>query len=92
MDQIGIRELRSNIAEVVRAAGKGIDMVVTVDGLPVAQLGPLRPPEGPAEIQQLVARGELTPPLVVPTAEPSIRISLSQGQRIDRLVREIRGR
>ena len=41
MERVGIRELRNNVAAVVRRAGAGERIVVTVDGVPAAQLGPL---------------------------------------------------
>jgi prevent-host-death family protein len=46
MDRVGIRELRNQVAAVVRRAGVGERVVVTVDGVPVAQLGPLSPVGG----------------------------------------------
>ena len=42
VDEIGIRELRNHVAAVVRRAAAGERIVVTVDGVAMAQLGPLR--------------------------------------------------
>jgi prevent-host-death family protein len=60
-DERGIRELRADLAAMVRRAGAGERIVITVDGLPVAQLGPLA---GAAEvtIADLVAAGALRAP------------------------------
>src|SRR5213592_4960645 len=41
--RVGIRELRNDVAAVVRRAAAGERITVTVDGRPVAQLGPLEP-------------------------------------------------
>ena len=38
---IGVRELRADLARLVRRAGAGEEIVVTVGGRPVARLGPL---------------------------------------------------
>jgi prevent-host-death family protein len=57
MDRVGIRELRNNVAAVVRRAGGGERIVVTVDGVPVAQLGPLEPAAAATTIDDLVAAG-----------------------------------
>src|SRR5262249_8982808 len=56
MERIGVRELRNNVAAVVRRAAAGERIVVTVDGVPAAQLGPL---EGAAAltVDDLVAAG-----------------------------------
>ncbi|MDG2026545.1 MAG: type II toxin-antitoxin system prevent-host-death family antitoxin [Acidimicrobiales bacterium] len=56
MDRIGARELRNNVAAVVRRAGGGERVIVTVDGEPVAQLGPLEP-TGQPTIDDLAAAG-----------------------------------
>ena len=45
-NRVGIRELRNQVAAVVRRAAAGERVVVTVDGRPVAQLGPLEPGAG----------------------------------------------
>jgi prevent-host-death family protein len=60
-DRIGIRELRNQVAAVVRRAEGGERIVVTVDGRPVAQLGPLEPATTPT-LDDLVAAGLARPP------------------------------
>ncbi len=61
MERIGIRELRNNVAAVVRRATAGERIVVTVDGVPAAQLGPLDAPAAPT-IDDLIAAGLAHPP------------------------------
>lgn len=56
MQRIGVRELRNHVASVVRRAAGGERMIVTVDGQPVAQLGPLEP-FGAATLDDLAAAG-----------------------------------
>lgn len=56
LDRVGIRELRNQVAAVVRRAGSGERIVITVDGRPVAQLGPLSAP-GRHTLDDLVAAG-----------------------------------
>jgi prevent-host-death family protein len=60
--RVGIRQLRNEVAAVVRRAAAGERVVVTVDGVPVAQLGPLEPPEGGPTLDDLLAAGLLRPP------------------------------
>jgi prevent-host-death family protein len=43
MQEIPQRELRNNVSRVLRAAEAGERYIVTVDGRPVAELGPHRP-------------------------------------------------
>jgi prevent-host-death family protein len=61
--RIGIRELRNNVAAVVRRAAAGERIVVTVDGVATAQVGPLTPPGGTGpRLDDLVAAGLAEPP------------------------------
>jgi len=43
------RELRNNVSEVLRRAEAGERITITVNGRPVAELGPLTPAERPAK-------------------------------------------
>ncbi|MGH9228907.1 MAG: type II toxin-antitoxin system prevent-host-death family antitoxin [Acidimicrobiales bacterium] len=61
MERVGVRELRNNVAAVVRRASRGERVVVTVDGVPVAQLGPLEAASG-VTLDDLVAGGLVDPP------------------------------
>ena len=58
MLRVGIRELRTDVAAVVRRAAAGERVVVTVDGRPVAQLGPLEPVGAPT-LDDLIASGHV---------------------------------
>ncbi len=55
-NRTGIRELRSELAAFVRRAGGGERIIVSVDGRPVAQLGPLEPTGAPS-LDDLAASG-----------------------------------
>jgi prevent-host-death family protein len=59
MRRIGIRELRQNASEYVRAAEAGETIEVTDRGQPVARLSPL--PKGESILDRLIAEGKATP-------------------------------
>ena len=90
MAQIGVRELRSALATYLRRAQVGERVVVTVDGAPIAELGPIQTSTLDVTLDDLVARGVVHPPRrrgdFVPH-EPSL---LYSGVRIDKAVSEIR--
>ena len=93
MDQgLGIRELRGRLTSLVRRAGAGERIVITIAGRPVAQLGPVEPADRQVTVEDLVARG-----LVEPArrgdrpADPDTRIDTWTGGRLDRALREVRG-
>lgn len=92
MESIGVRELRNNVAAVLRRAGAGERVVVTVDGEPVAQLGPLEP-EGAPTLDDLVATGLVDAPRRAgdPAPDPA-PIDLAVDIRLDDILGELRGR
>jgi prevent-host-death family protein len=92
MEHVGVRELRADLAATVRRAGAGERIVVTVDGRPVAQLGPLEPIGDDVSIEDLAARGLLELARRSDRPEPEFSMPMWAGTRIDKLVREVRGR
>ncbi len=93
---VGIRELRNTVSALVRRAGQGERIVVTVDGEPVAQLGPLGPDGGGPTLDDLAAVGLVTPPRIDPGTDggptmppPSV---VPADVRLDRLIDQVRGR
>ena len=92
MERVGTRELRGDLSALVRRAGAGERIVVTVDGRPVAQLGPVEPSDGAVTIDDLVARGLLQAACRPDRPAPEFSMPLWAGTRIDQLVREVRGR
>ncbi len=87
---IGVRELRSRVAALVRRAAAGERIVVTVDGRPMAQLGPLTA-AGPPQLADLVAAGLIEPPRADITDPPEGE-DLPADVRLDRVIDELRGR
>jgi prevent-host-death family protein len=92
MDTIGIRELRANLASAARRAEAGERVVVTIDGHPVAQLGPVESTDNRLTLHDLAARGLLTPARRPDRPEPGFVMPMWAGSRIELLVREVRGR
>ncbi len=92
MDHIGIRDLRTNLAALVERARAGERVVVTVNGRPAAQLGPLDPGAGPTTLDDLAARGMVVLPRRRDRPDPATNVEPWAGVRLDRILREIRGR
>jgi prevent-host-death family protein len=92
MDRLGVRELRNQTAAAVRRAGAGERIVITVDGRPVAQLGPIEPPDRTVTLDDLAARGLVTLPRRADRAAPEVSVEVWAGFRLDRVLRDVRGR
>lgn len=87
-----MRDLRREVAAVLRRAESGERIVVTVDGRPVAQLGPLEPVDGQVTLDDLAARGQVVLARRHDRPETTFVMPMWAGTRLDHLVREIRGR
>lgn len=92
MDRIGVRELRNATASAVRRAGSGERIVITVDGHPVAQLGPIEPAGGAATLDDLAARGLVILARRADRGASEVSVAVWAGFRLDRLLVDVRGR
>lgn len=92
MEELGVRSLRQGLSAAIRRAGAGERIVITVDGDPVAQLGPLEPTDARLTVEDLAARGQLRLARRDDRPEPEFSMPLWAGTRIDQLIREVRGR
>jgi prevent-host-death family protein len=92
MDRIGIRELRNNASRVVRRAMAGERIVITVNGVPAAQLGPLNAGAGAASLDDLVAAGLVRPPRTTAPAAEAAPAAARPGPTSTEILREHRDR
>lgn len=86
---IGIRELRSSLAEAVRRAAAGEGTIITAHGRPVARIGPLD--DAAPDVERLISSGSLIPPRRIGAWRPPEPVPIWSGVRIDRALRELRG-
>ena len=77
------------MAAVVRAAAGGERIVITVDGQPVAMLGPLSPAE--VSLEDLVAAGLVEPPGRRDRPEAPAASAVPVDIRLSRALDEVRG-
>ena len=82
MERIALRELRNQASRVVRRARAGERLIITVDGVPAAEIGPGREAERATSLDELIATGAVVvartrtpPPPPKPARVPSGRSS-----------------
>jgi prevent-host-death family protein len=92
MDKVGIRELRNDASAIVRRARSGGRIVVTVDGLPVAQIGPLDQLGAERTLDALVAAGQVLQPRSKQPVQPAAPIHVAGGRTTTEILREQRDR
>lgn len=88
---MGIREFRGRLTSLVRRAGSGERIVITIAGRPIAQLGPVEPASAAITIDDLAARGLLELARRGDRPPPDIVIDSWTGRRLDHALREVRG-
>ena len=90
--QVGIRQLREQAATFVKRAQSGDHVVITVNGEPVAELGPVGGVAPVAlTLADLVARNVVVAPRRRDDYRTPTPITVHSGARIDQLLREVRG-
>jgi prevent-host-death family protein len=62
MERIAIRELRNQASRVVRRARAGERLIITVDGVPAAEIGPVSPAARVGSLDELIATGGVVAP------------------------------
>ncbi len=92
MQRIGIRELRNATSRVVRRAMGGERIVITIDGVPAAQLGPLNDGTATAAVEDLITAGLLRAPQAVTSSSPAAPIPAPPGPTSTDILRGHRDR
>ncbi len=85
----GIRELRGELTDAVRRAAAGERTVVSRNGRPVAQLGPLDA-DAP-DLERLLGSGAVIAPRRTSEWRAPEPVAVWAGVRIDQVLRELRG-
>lgn len=92
MDRVGIRELRNYASRVVRRAQSGQRIVITVDGVPAAQIGPLDDGSATRTMDDLIAAGLVIPPRTSVPAPPPMPLPSLGGLSSTEILRRDRDR
>jgi prevent-host-death family protein len=92
MERIALRELRNQASRVVRRARAGERIVITVDGVPAAQIVPLDPGDREVTMEELVAQGRLIAPRVATPPVSPMPVDLEGVRLLSDIVAELRER
>ncbi len=92
MDRVGIRELRNYASRVVRRAQAGQHIVITVDGVPAAQIGPLDDGRPARTLDDMIVAGLVLPPRTTVPAPPPMPLPSAGGPSSTEILRRHRDR
>ncbi len=90
IEKVAMSAFRKELAGFLRRARNGEQIIVTVDGKPCAQLGPLEPMQS-VEIEHLIASGFLTEPASTVSGNSPSTMSFPVDVSLTDLLSEIRG-
>lgn len=92
MDRVGIRELRNDASRVVRRAKAGERIIITVDGVAAAEIGPVAEGVAKRTLVELIATGQVIPPRSSSPPQPARPIRVPAGRTTTEILREHRDR
>ena len=92
MERIALRELRNQASRVVRRARAGERLIITVDGIPVAEIGPVSAPGRSASLEELVAIGSVVAPRLRSASRPPRPLAAPSGRSSSDVLAELRER
>jgi len=85
----GIRDLRSNLATVLRRAASGESTMISDRGKPVAKIGPID--DSAPDLERLIWSGGIEAPHRSSRWRPGTPVRIWSGTRIDRALKDLRG-
>jgi prevent-host-death family protein len=92
VERIGIRELRNDTSKVVRRAKAGERIIVTIDGVPTAEIGPIGATREAHTIDDLIATGRMLGRQSSAPPRPAQPISVPGGRTTTQILDELRAR
>jgi prevent-host-death family protein len=92
VERIGIRELRNDTSQVVRRAKAGERIIVTVDGVPAAELGPIGAALEARTIDDLIVTGRLLGRQSAAPPRPAQPIPVAGGRTTGQILDDLRAR
>ncbi|HTS15053.1 MAG TPA: type II toxin-antitoxin system prevent-host-death family antitoxin [Candidatus Sulfotelmatobacter sp.] len=91
MERIAIRELRNQVSRVVRRARAGERLIITVDGVPAAEIGPVGA-AGTATLHELIASGAVAAARLRTPAPPAKPVPAPSGLTSEAVLAQLRER
>ena len=90
MDRVTIRQLRNDVSRIVRRASAGERLVITSNGVAVAEIRPLEKRSAERTIEELIEAGLVNPPRTRAKPKPARPIRFSGAKTTDEILREHR--
>ena len=92
MDKVTIRQLRNDVSRIVRRASAGERLIITSNGVAVAEIRPLTRRPAERTIEEMIASGELIGPRTRAKPRPATPTRFSGPLTTEEILRTHRDR
>lgn len=90
MERIAVRELRNQASRLVRRARAGERLIITVDGVPAAEIGPISAAERASSLEELITTGAIVAPRVRTTPRRARPVRAPSSRSSSDVLHELR--
>lgn len=90
MEHVSIRQLRNDVSRIVRRANAGERLIITNNGVAVAEIRPLERTAPEPTIEQLIEAGLVNPPRASGPPPPASPIEFSGDKTTEEILDELR--
>ena len=90
MESVTVRQLRNDVSRVLRRVGAGERLIVTSNGVPVAEIGPIQARDSERTIEEMIAAGELIAPRSRAKPRPATPTTFSGSMTTEEILEELR--
>ena len=90
MDTVTVRQLRNDVSRILRRVRAGERMIVTSNGVAVAEIGPLQGGTSKQTLEELIASGKVIPPRTRAKPRPATPTRFSGPMTTEEILEEHR--
>lgn len=90
MESVTVRQLRNDVSRILRRAQAGERLIVTSNGVAVAEIGPLQQRSDKPTLEELIASGKVNPPHTRAAPAPPHPIVFSGPRSSEEILEEMR--
>jgi prevent-host-death family protein len=90
VDTVSIRQLRNDVSRIVARVRAGERLIVTLNGVPVAEIGPVDRQGRERTLQELIDSGAVIPPRTRTRPRPAASVRFSGARTTEEILAEHR--
>lgn len=90
MDSVTVRQLRNDVSRILKRANAGERLIITSNGVAVAEIGPLQARSERPTLEELIASGSVIPPRTSSQPAPAHPIPFDGPMTTEEILEEMR--